>query len=383
MAQVSIAMVLLVGAGLLTETYIHLTRVDLGINPERLLTFTLTLPPARYASPESVLALEDGLVARLAPLPAVQAVGLTNSLPVQATALASMTVAAEGQQPDRNVNESVDVRTVNPGFFTAAGIRLAYGRLLEPRDANAEVAVVNRVLVRRFWPESPARGPEPVGRKLLIGSRRCTIVGVVDDVKYSGPDRRAEQEAYVPLAYWPLNHVSALVRTSGEPLSLAMLAREAVRAVDPELPVEDLQTMENVVRGSVAPQRFRFVLLGAFAGIALLLAIIGLYGVISQSVTQRARELGIRMVLGASRSTISRMVLMEGLTVVGTGVVVGLAISLAATRVLASFLFGVTPANAPTYAIVIAGILLVAAAAVYVPARRATHSDPAIVLRAE
>lgn len=380
--QVAMAMVLLVGAGLLTETYVRLTRVDLGVNPERVLTFGLTLPPTRYKTPESVVALEEALLSRLGPLPGVQAVGLTNSLPVQATMLASMTVEAEGQ-PASDVHESVDVRTVSPGFFRAAGIRSAYGRLLTAKDATSDVAVVNRVLVRRFWPSAPPAGPEPLGRKLMVGSRWCTIVGVVEDVKYSGPDRRAEQEAYVPLAYWPMEYVSTLVRTSGDPMALADLARQVVRAIDPDLPVQDVKTMEAVVSESVASQRFRFVLIGVFAAVALVLAIIGLYGVIAQSVAQRAREMGIRMALGASRSAIAWMVLTEGLVVVGVGVGVGVAVSVAATRVLATFLFGVTAIHPPTYAMVAAGIVVLSAAAVYGPARRATKSDPASVLRAE
>jgi putative ABC transport system permease protein len=382
MAQVAMAMVLLVGAGLLTRTYIQLTRVDLGINPERVLTFGLTLPQARYKTPESLVALEEALLSRLGPLPGVQAVGLTNSLPVQATMLASMTVAAEGQPPS-DVHEAVDVRTVSPGFFDAAGVRLAYGRLLTARDATSNVAVVNRVLVHRFWPSAPPAGPEPLGRRLLVGSRWCTIIGVVEDVRYSGPDHRAEQEAYVPLSYWPMEYVSTLVRTSGEPMALARLCREIVRTIDPDLPVQDVRTMEDVVSESVAPQRFRFVLIGAFAVLALALGIVGLYGVISQSVAWRAREMGIRMALGANRATIARMVLTEGLVVVSAGVVVGVAVSLVTTRVLANFLFGVRTIDAPSYAVAAAGILVLSAVAVYGPARRATRCDPISVLRAE
>ncbi len=206
-AQVAIAMVLLVGAGLLAETYVRLTRVDLGLDPSRVLTFGLTLPAARYSSSPSLIALQDALLARLEPLPGVEAVGLTNSLPVQPAMLASMTVEAEGQ-PASEIPESVNVRTVSPGFFRAAGLRTAYGRLLAASDATADVAVVNRVLVRRFWPTAPPAGPRSPGTKTedrhaLV----ATIVGVVEDVKYLGPDRRSEQEAYVPLAFWPMGYM--------------------------------------------------------------------------------------------------------------------------------------------------------------------------------
>ena len=381
-AQVAIAMVLLVGAGLLAETYVRLTRVDLGVDPDRVLTFELTLPPARYGTPASLVALQDALIARLARLPGVEAAGLTNTLPVQPTMTASMTVEAEGQ-PASDIPESVDVRTVSPGFFRAAGVRAAYGRLLAESDATADVAVINRVAARRFWPQAPPPGPDPLGRKLRIGTRWCTIVGVVEDVKYSGPDGRSEQEAYVPLAFWPMGHVSALVRTSGDPMALADLARQAVRAIDPDLPLQDVRTMETVVADSIAPQRFRFMLIGVFAAIALALAVIGLYGVIAHSVGQRAREMGIRMALGAGRTAIARLVLTEGFVVVGIGVALGVGVSIAATRVLAKFLFGVTAIDPPTYTVVAMGILLLSAIAMYGPTRRATRSDPASILRGE
>jgi putative ABC transport system permease protein len=380
--QVATAMVLLVGAGLLAETYIRLTRVELGIDPRHVLTFGLRLPESKYGAPQSVVPLEQSLLARLSVLPGVQAAGITNSLPVQSAMTAGMTVQAEGQ-PASEVHESVYVRTVSPGFFRAAGVRTAYGRLLTPDDERANVAVVNRVLVRRFWPSAPANGPEPLGRKLLIGSRWCTIVGVVEDVKYSGPDRRAEQEAYVPLTYWPMGYVSMLIRTSGDPMAMADLSRQVVRAIDPDLPLEDVRTMDAVVSESVAAQRFRFVLLAIFAGVALVLATIGLYGVMAQSVAQRMREIGIRMALGASRSAIARIVLVEGVMVVGLGLAAGVVVSLAATRVLAKFLFGVTAMDASTLAMVTLGIVAVSAAAVYIPARRATRSDPVDVLRSE
>jgi putative ABC transport system permease protein len=380
-AQVAIAMALLVGAGLLAETYVRLTRVDLGVSPERVLTFGVILPPARYGTDVARVAFEDALVARLEALPGVAAVGLTNSLPVHSSFIGSMSVAVEGRPPaDR---EFVEVRTVNPGFFRAAGTRLAYGRFLGAADVRSEVTVVNRALVRRYWPAAPAKGSEPLGRKLRVGDRWCTIIGVVDDVKYAGPDRRSEPDAYVPLAYWPTGYISALVRAQGDPMALARLTRQALRAVDPDLPMQDVRTMEEVVSESVAPPRFRFVLIGIFAALALVLAAIGLYGVISQSVAHRRQEIGIRMALGAARGAIARMVLIEGLALAAIGIVVGIAVSLAATRVLAGFLFGVTATNVSTYAIVALAIGVLAAAASYGPARRAMRADPAVVLRSE
>jgi putative ABC transport system permease protein len=380
--QVSLAMVLLIGAGLLTETYVRLTRVDLGVSPDRVLTFGLTLPPARFATVELRVALQEAVAAKLEAVPEVEAVGLTNTLPVQSRFVASMSVAIEGA-PASDDREFVEVRTVNPGFFRAAGVRLAYGRLLDARDARAKIAVVNRALVRRYWPSAPATGPEPLGRTLLIGSNWCEIVGVVDDVKYSGPDSRVEKEAYVPLSYWPTGYVSVLVRTSRDPMALVGLARQAVRAVDADLPLQNIEALEDVVASSVAPPRFRFALVGAFALLALVLAVIGLYGVISQSVAHRTREIGIRLALGAARPAVARMVVLEGLRLAVAGVAIGVGISIASTRVLAGFLFGVSATDAPTFVVVGLGIVVLAVAASYGPARRAMRADPAVILRSE
>jgi putative ABC transport system permease protein len=205
----------------------------------------------------------------------------------------------------------------------------------------------------------------------------------VEDVKYSGPDRRAEQEVYVPVAFWPMAYVSVLLRTSGDPTRLVDPARQAVRAVDADLPIEDIRTMDTVVSASVASQRFRFLLIGLFAGLALALSAVGLYGVMSQSVAQRAREMGIRMALGASRSRIVGLVLTEAMALVAMGVGAGIAASAMATRVLTSFLFGVTLFDVRVYALVACVVAMVCALAAFSPARRAVQSDPIVVLRAE
>ena len=200
-AQVALAMVLLVGAGLLTETYLRLTQVDLGVNPARVLTFGVVLPPARYTSDVSRLTFEEALLARLDMVPGVAAVGLTNSLPVQASFQGSGTLVIEGR-PQQD-GEFVSLRTVNPGFFRAAGTRLVSGRLLTNADARANVMVVNRAFIQRFLPEAGPSGAAALGRKVMAGKSWGNIVGVIDDLKYSGPQRRAEPEAYVPLAFWP------------------------------------------------------------------------------------------------------------------------------------------------------------------------------------
>jgi ABC-type antimicrobial peptide transport system permease subunit len=277
----------------------------------------------------------------------------------------------------------VSVATVSPGFFAAAGTRLAYGRLLDPADARADVAVVSHALVRRYWLSAGVYGPEPIGRKLLIGEKWCTLVGVVDDVNYAGPDKPAEPLAYVPLAYRPFADLAAVVRATGNPVALAPLVRQAVRSVDWDLPVLAMRTLEEVGSRSVAPARFRCVLIVVFAALALLLAVIGLYGVVSQSVAERRQEIGIRLALGAGRSRIARMVLLEGLAQAAVGIVFGIAVSLASTRLLARFLFGVEATNLTMYASVGLGLATVGVIASWAPARRAMGADPAVLLRAE
>ncbi len=380
-AQVAIAMVLLVGAGLLTETYMRLTRVDLGVNPERVLTFGIVLPPARYTSDVSRVRFEDALIERLETLPGVRAVGLSNSLPVQTKFTGSMTVFVEGQTTDDR--DYALVHTVNPDFFRAAGTRLAYGRLLAASDARTNVAVINRAFIRRYFPSAPEKGPEPLGRTVGIGNQTCTGIGVIDDVKYSGPGRNSEPEAYVSLAYWPTGYISVLLRAAGDPLFLTNAARAAVRAVDSDLPIQDVRTLEELAAESVAMPHFRSILISIFAALAVVLAIIGLYGVISQSVAQRRQEIGIRMALGAARSSIARTVLGEGLALAMVGVVVGVGASMAAARLLANFLFGVTVNNVPTYAAVAVALAVLAVLVSAGPALRAVRSDPAVVLRAE
>jgi putative ABC transport system permease protein len=379
-AEVAIAMVLLVGAGLLARTYVSLTRTNLGVQSDRVLTFRLTLPLAKYATAEARLDTIDRLLERLRALPSVEMAGTTNSLPVRSAMTLGMTIVrVKGSQTD---SDSAPVRTVTPGFFGAMGIALVRGRLFDERDTKAKVAIVNEALVRRFWGPDPGGG-DPIGQLFGVGNNTCQIVGVVRDVKYEGPGSKVEPEVYVPHGYFPTEWVVGAVKATGNPLALAPAVRTAVKAVDGDLPVEAMQTFERVIAESVAPPRFRFVLVGLFAGLALLLAVVGLYGVVAHSVSQRTREIGIRIALGSGRATILNLVLREALFVAGLGVVIGGLASLAATRVLTTFLYGVTASDGFTLAAV--GIVLLAAAglASVVPARAAASIDPVVALRSE
>jgi putative ABC transport system permease protein len=380
-AQVALATVLLVGAGLLTETYLRLTQVDLGVNPERVLTFGVVLPPARYNSDVSRVTFEEALLARLDKVPGVVAVGLTNSLPVQTNFQGTATFLIEGRP--RQDRELVSLRTVSPGFFRAAGTRLVSGRLLTNADARANVMLVNRAFIESFLPAAGPTGAAALGRKLLAGKSWGNIVGVIEDVKYSGPQRRSEPAAYVPLAFWPTGYVTVLMRAAGDPNALVKSARAAVRGVDGDLPVQDVRTLDEVVSRSVALPQFRLILVGLFALLAAVLATIGLYGVVAQSVAQRRQEIGIRLALGAGRSSIAAMVLREGLAIAMVGVVVGIGVSMSVTRLLAGFLFGVAATNVPTYVMVAVALAVVTVLVTLGPVLRAVRSDPAVVLRAE
>jgi ABC-type antimicrobial peptide transport system permease subunit len=217
----------------------------------------------------------------------------------------------------------------------------------------------------------------------MAGKSWGSIVGVIDDVKYSGPGRRADPEAYVPLAFWPTGYVAVLMRTEGDPDALIPAARAAVRGVDADLPIQDVRTLDEVVSRSVALPQFRLILIALFALLAVVLATIGLYGVLAQSVAQRRQEIGIRMALGAGRSSIATMVLREGLAISAVGLVAGAGVSIWVSRLLASFLFGVTATNVPTYVLVAVALAVVTALVTLGPVLRAVRSDPAAVLRAE
>jgi putative ABC transport system permease protein len=348
-AEVVLAMVLMVGAGLLARTYVGLMDVDLGVRPEGVLTFHLAFPPTTYPTPGARSAFVDEFLVRLRADDRVQAVGAASSMPLRSWLSQTASVEIDGHPVD-DQSPPVSMNPVSDGFFEAAGASVLCGQVFRPQQAGASEAVVGRSLVRRFWPHASASGAEALGRTLRMGTRTYEIIGVVNDVKYAGPDGKTEEVLYVPFASSPTDVVSMIVRTTGDPMALVPAARSAVVALDANMAIDSAASLEQVVATSVAPPRFRLAIIGAFAALALVLAMIGLYGVMAQSVAQRTQEIGIRLALGAGPARIMRMVLREALLLVGPGVAVGVAVSVAATRVLSSFLFGVTPTDAPTYA---------------------------------
>ena len=396
-AEIALACVLLIGAGLMVQSFRKLAEVPPGFATENLLTFEVGLPRARYSTPEQVGAFCDQLTARLASLPGVRAAAAVEYLPLGG-ADEDTGFYVEGR-PALSPAEMPHAhpRSVSPEYFRAMGFRLLEGRAFTAGDhtAGRKVAVINQTMARRFWP-----GEDPVGRRVALDfeavkffpdkppildleSGMREIVGVVADVRHAGLATEPVPEIYTPFAQRPAREMSFVVRGAGDPARWAARFGHEVRSVDPNQAISNLKTMDEVVAGSVARPRFNALLLGLFAALALILAMVGVYGVMSHSVGQRVREIGIRMTLGARRGELVGMVIKEALGYTAAGLALGAAGAAALSRVLSGLLFGISPTDPWTYAGV--SVLLGAAAllASYLPARRATRVDPMSVLRCE
>lgn len=382
-SEIALTLLLLAGAGLLLRSFVRLTGVDPGFRPERVLTAGVALPEAKYRDPASQSAFADQVLERVQGLPAVQVAAVINSLPIKSQVWLSLSgVEIEGQSKDR-AGVSFYFRSVSLDYFRAMSISLRRGRLFTTADSAKDTILVNEAMVRRYWPDAGAGSLEPLGRRINIEDKWREIVGVVSDIKHDGLDADTSPEVYAPFHAVPSQWMTLVVRTAGDPSKLIPAVRAAVWAVDQDQPLQDIQTLEQVVYDSVATPRFRMLLLGIFAVLALVLATVGIYGVIAYAVTERTREIGIRMALGAARADVLRMVVREGMMLGAIGVAIGLAAAFATTRILTSFLFGIQPADPLTLAAVSLFMILIAATASYVPACRATKVDPLVVLRWE
>jgi len=384
-AEMALALVVLVGAGLLVQSLVRLLHVDAGFVADRLLTFNVVLvgpppgrPPARRAE------LAHAVVERVSHLPGVVAAGGGTGLP-PVTPQRGTGFVAEGVNESAPEARRAYFMAVTPDYFRALGARVRDGRAFSETDGAGApaVVIVNRSLARRLYGERSA-----IGRRIRLvnpeedGAWR-TVVGVVDDVRYSGLDDPSEASLYTPFAQTPFLWTYVMVRTSGPPAAVAAAIPRAVAEVDPNLEAAAVKPMTDVVAETVAQPRFNVTLLSAFALLALVLAAVGVYGVISYSVAQRTKEIGIRIALGAGRADVLRLVTGEGLRLAAAGVALGLLAAAAAARVLTSMLFEVDPTDAPTYAVAGAILVAVALAASAVPAWRATRVAPVSALRAE
>ncbi|MEK6289031.1 MAG: ABC transporter permease [Acidobacteriota bacterium] len=386
-AEIALSLVLLVSAGLLIGSIDRLTRVSPGFDPRNVLTADVSFPQA----PSSAKSDDDHSVARFlaeveqrtAFLPGVLSVGTINDLPVTGRSGVNGGFSVEGR-PAYNPGEEpvAEFRLVTPGYFRAIGIPLVKGRELTERDDKSapQTILINRAMAGHLFPDE-----EPIGKRLLaLDGKPHEIVGVVGDARQWGLNLPAPDEIYFPFAQVNFtSNATLVVRAAGDPGGLADAVRGAVREVSPDAPVYRMKAMVDVVADSTAQQRFNMVLMSVFAAVALLMATIGLYGVISYSVTQRTHEIGVRMALGASTGDVMKLVVGQGMILTATGVAIGLGAAFGLTRLVSTLLFGVSPTDPLTFALISVILTGVALVACFVPARRATKVDPMIALRHE
>jgi len=378
--------VLLIGAGLLINSFLRLRNIDPGFQASNLLTMKIELPQPKYEEFEKRTAFYTALVQRVQSLAGVRSAAVTTNLPLYRQGN-SISVRIEGQpQPAPGQELIVVTRIISPGYFDTMGIPLLSGRQLTDQDTEntPNAVVISETMANRVWP-----GENAVGKRLAVGRVRSDadwiqVAGVVKDVRQFELNAAPRPQMY--LSYRQAGFFAAedlVVRTEVEPASLAATVRNAVWEIDKDQPVSNIRTMEEILAESIARQRFTMLLLGVFAGVALLLAAVGIYGVMSYSVAQQTHEIGIRMALGASAGAVLKMAVGYGLKLVIAGVVIGLIAAFALTRLMATLLFGVTPTDPATFAVISLLLVVVAGVASYVPARRATKVDPLVALRYE
>ena len=380
-AEVASALVLLVGAGLLVRSFLRLQQVETGVRPENVLTMRLALPAARYDTAEKASVFYRELLGRVEALPGVEEAGVINMLPLQRTGSnGEIQVEGHDQLPPGRV-PLTEYRLASTGYFRALGIPLLRGRLFDATDERdtARNVVVSQALVRTFFPEGDA-----LGKRIKAGGDDwLTIVGVVGDVRQSGLTQPSRPELFFPYTAYRGDGMTLVVKANADPTDLTAAVRREVQSVDPNQPVYNVRTMQEVIDLSISNSRLNMTLLSVFAGLATLLAVVGIYSVMSYLVTQHTREIGIRMALGAKPASILRHVIGQGLWLTLVGIGIGALAAFGLTRLMSSLLYGVEGTDPATYVLVSALLLLVALAACYVPARRATKVDPLIALRYE
>jgi len=380
-SEVALSLMLLIGAGLMIRTLWSLRRVNPGFDPQHVLTMTLTIPRAKYDTPLKQTAFYDEVLRRVRALPSVEAAGATDTLPVsgggsmQPITIDARAAGTMAEQPE------VAVREATPGYMRAMHIPLLHGRDFNEGDDHK--LLISDSMAKRFWP-----GQNPIGSQLRFTLAEAKtpweVIGVVGDVKYLG---LSTDDPGTMVYQWtkerPWFYLSLVTRSTGDPSSLSEPITGIVRQIDPELPVRDVQTMQTIVADSLANERFNMQLLAAFAAIALLLAAIGIYSLLSYAVRRRTREIGIRTALGAGLADVIRMVVLEGLKPAAAGIILGIAGALAITRLLAGLVHGVSPSDPATFVSVAALLIVISVLASLIPAYRAARVDPTRALREE
>ena len=397
-SEIAIALVLLVAAGLTARSLRQLLDVHPGFEPEHMLTARISLPAAGYRDNAATTAFFDRLQQRVETLPGIRNAGLTTLLPLTGRSSSGSTYIDRASTPGLTMSPQfqrpyfeTDQRFVTPSFLPTMQVTLLRGRMFtsDDRAGAPPVAIVDEEFAKRIWPDR-----DPVGERISINAipdgnppvlEWRTVVGVASHVRNNSLDQLGREQTYVPLdqAPFPVRNMYLSVRTAAEPAAIASAIQQAVHALDPSLPVYEVKAMVDWVDSTVSPRRFNVMMLAAFGALALALAAVGTYGVISYSVGQRTQEIGIRMALGASRGDVLRMVVGGGLKMAAGGVLIGIALALALGRFLVALLFGINPTDPATFLVVSATLVITAALAAWIPARRATRVEPVIALRAE
>ena len=380
--EVAVALVLLVGAGLMTRSFAELMRVSPGFEPRNLLAVQIYLPQAKYKTAVDRTRFYKAAMHRIASLPGVQSAAGVSALPMYPVGIDfALPFTIEGKAPPANGEEPrADIRIATPGYFETMKIALRSGRTISERDLPGlpGAMVINETMARRYF-----AGENPIGRVVVNPHGRAEVVGVVGDVKHYGLDGEPRAELFMPAWQQPLNGMALVARTASDPQGFVDAIRREILSIDAEQPIYDASAMVDVVARSVFLPRISMLLLGAFALSALLLAVVGIYGVVSYTVAQRTRELGLRMALGADAGATLRLVMGRSLWLIGAGTVFGLLASAAVARVIAGLLYAIGPLDPIVFvsvSLLLAGAALVAT---FIPARRATRVDPIVALRVE
>ena len=383
-AQIALSLMLLVGAGLLIRSFLRLQEVKPGFNPSNLLAAELALPPTKYAENQQVVQFYDQLLARLAEQPAIKGAALTTTLPL-AESGEQITFYVEGRPVVRTERlADAETRVVSPDYFRTMEIPLRRGRLLTDQDTSAapRAIVINETLARKYFANE-----EPLGKRITftnpeaLDTQWWTIVGIVGDVRQISLQAEPYAQAYRSYRQVPKRAMTVILRTEGDPLAMLGTLREQVWSFDRQQPLANARSVEQVLARSIAQPRFNMFLIAVLAGVALVLAAVGIYGVISYSVTQRTHEIGIRMALGATASNVLRLIVSHGMVLAGAGLAMGVLGALAATQVMSTLLYGVTATDPVTYVALVLLLGVIAMIASVIPALRATKVDPVVALR--
>jgi putative ABC transport system permease protein len=384
-AELALAVVLLLSAGLLVRSFNKLVAINLGFDRNNVLTARINLPRSNYFEPTQTQVFYDELLQRARSLPGVESAGAISHTPLSGFGMIAF-IQVEGNPPlDRKKDPPIGIGSVSDDYFRTMKIPLLSGRHYDARDSatGQKVAIVNQAFANRFFP-----GGDPIGKRMSFGCSESqplcrTIVGVVGNIRQENLTDEVTPEIYVPFSQIPVNGMTLFVRTTSDPLALVSALRNEVLAIDKNQPIYDVKTLDQRVNDAVAVSRSLMLLFAAFALLALVLSAVGIYGIVSYSVTQRTHEIGIRMALGAQTANVLTLIMKNGLILVLTGIAIGIISAVALTRFLTTLLFGVRPTDSMTFIVVSLVFFAIAMIASLVPALRATKVDPLVALRYE